>query len=94
VVTLREMVSRIFTALSRSETVPFTQIVATCETRSDVAVAFLGALTLMRRHVIEAHQSELFGPIWMSRVQDQSVFLSPTATDVVLQFPEMAATDG
>ena len=94
VVTLREMVTRIFTALSRSETVPFAHILATCETRSDVAVAFLGALTLMRQHVIEAQQSDLFGPIWLTRVEDQGASFAPTATDLVLRYPEMATSDG
>jgi segregation and condensation protein A len=94
VVTLREMVTRIFTALARSEKVSFTQILATCDSRSDVAVAFLGALTLMRRHVIEAEQLELFGPIWLTRVQDDGSSFSPVATDLVLENPEMVAAHG
>lgn len=94
IVTLREMVTRIFTALTRSETVPFAQILATCESRSDVAVAFLGALTLMRRHVIEAQQSELFGPIWLTRVQDDGIPFAPTATDLVLENPEVVTVHG
>lgn len=94
VVTLREMVTRIFTALSRSETAPFSHILATCETRSDVAVAFLGALTLMRRHVIEARQTDLFGPIWLKRVQDDDVPFSSTTTDLAIENPEMIAAHG
>ncbi len=94
IVTLREMVTRIFTALSRSERVPFAQILATCESRSDVAVAFLGTLTLMRRHVIEAEQSDLFGPIWLTRVPDEGAGFSPTATDLVIEGPEMISAHG
>lgn len=94
VVTLREMVTRIFTALSRSESVPFAQVLASCESRGDVAVAFLGALTLMRGHVIEAQQNELFGPIWLKRVPDEDVGFSPTATDLVIEGPEMIAAHG
>jgi segregation and condensation protein A len=68
VVTLREMISRIFAALDRGNPVSFDAIRAGCTNRQDVAVAFLALLTLLRRHVVEADQPELFGAISLQRI--------------------------
>jgi segregation and condensation protein A len=67
VVSLREMVSRITSALEREARVSFARIRATCAGPQDTAVAFLAILTLMRRQAIAATQTELFGPIELSR---------------------------
>jgi segregation and condensation protein A len=63
VVSLREMISRISSALNHEASVSFDRIRATCAGRQETAVAFLAVLTLMRRQAIVATQSELFGPI-------------------------------
>jgi len=67
VISLREMVSRITSALEREARVSFSRIRATCVGPQDTAVAFLAILTLMRRQAITATQTELFGPIELSR---------------------------
>jgi chromatin segregation and condensation protein Rec8/ScpA/Scc1 (kleisin family) len=67
VVSLREMISRITTALNREARVSFNRIRATCAGPQDTAVAFLAILTLMRRQAVTATQTELFGPIELTR---------------------------
>jgi len=67
VVSLREMISRISSALGRESSVSFSRIRATCASPQDTAVAFLAILTLMRRQAVVATQSELFGPIELAR---------------------------
>jgi segregation and condensation protein A len=67
VVSLREMISRISSALSHEASVSFSRIRATCSGPQDTAVAFLAMLTLMRRQAVIATQSELFGPIELAR---------------------------
>src|SRR5215216_4804886 len=67
VVSLREMISRITTALNREARVSFCRIRAACAGPQDTAVAFLAILTLMRRQAVIATQTELFGPIELAR---------------------------
>ena len=67
VVSLREMIARISSALDREPRVSFGRIRATCAGRHEIAVAFLAILTLMRRHAVFACQTDLFGPIELSR---------------------------
>jgi segregation and condensation protein A len=67
VVSLREMISRITSSLNHEASVSFSHIRASCAGPQDTAVAFLAVLTLMRRQVIVATQSELFGPIELAR---------------------------
>ena len=66
-ISLREMISRITSALDRDARVSFDRIRATCAGPQDTAVAFLALLTLIRRHTVMATQSELFGPIELTR---------------------------
>ena len=66
-VSLREMITRITSALSHDRPVSFDRIRGTCMGRQETAVAFLALLTLMRRHVIVVTQTELFGSITLSR---------------------------
>ncbi len=67
VVTLREMISRITSALDREARVSFSRIRDTCAGPQDVAVAFLAILTLLRRQAVLATQTDLFGPIELTR---------------------------
>ena len=67
VVSLREMIARITGALDQRGSVSFDTIQDGCASRQDIAVAFLALLTLLRRHVVEADQQELFGPISVKR---------------------------
>lgn len=67
VVTLREMIARVLTALDSERQVPFEHLRAGCQSRQDVAVAFLAVLTLLRRQRISVSQAELFGPITILR---------------------------
>jgi chromatin segregation and condensation protein Rec8/ScpA/Scc1 (kleisin family) len=61
------MISRISTALNHEASISFSRIRATCAGPQDTAVAFLAILTLMRRQVVIATQSELFGTIELAR---------------------------
>ena len=67
IVSLREMISRITSALEREARVSFGRIRASCDGPQDTAVAFLAILTLMRRQAVIATQTELFGSIELSR---------------------------
>jgi segregation and condensation protein A len=67
VISLREMISRITSALDRESRISFDRIRATCAGPQDTAVAFLAMLTLIRRNTVIANQTELFGPIELAR---------------------------
>ncbi|MBW3631475.1 MAG: segregation/condensation protein A [Chloroflexi bacterium] len=67
VVSLREMVGRITSALTLDRQTSFDDIRGACAGRQETAVAFLAVLTLMRRRLIDVTQNELFGPITLSR---------------------------
>jgi segregation and condensation protein A len=67
VISLREMIARISSVLEREARVSFSRIQATCASRQDTAVAFLAILSLMRRQAVNVTQTELFGPIELSR---------------------------
>jgi segregation and condensation protein A len=69
VVTLREMTTRIFLALEGDRQVVFESIRKGCQTRQDIAVAFLAVLTLLRRQTVVATQDDLFGAIIIARVR-------------------------
>ena len=88
IISLREMVSRITSALEREARVSFARIRATCAGPQDTAVAFLAILTLMRRQAITATQTELFGPIELSRGMSTLRSSNEPAT------PELDETDG
>lgn len=63
VVTLREMVERVLTALRPGRPLAFSVIRNDCRDRHDVLTAFLAVLVLMRRQAVDAQQSEMFGEI-------------------------------
>jgi segregation and condensation protein A len=67
IISLREMISRISAALDREARISFGRIRATCADPRETAVAFLAILTLMRRQAVAATQTEIFGPIELSR---------------------------
>jgi chromatin segregation and condensation protein Rec8/ScpA/Scc1 (kleisin family) len=67
IISLREMISRITSALDREARVSFCRIRATCAGPQETAVAFLAILTLMRRQAVIANQTEPFGPIELFR---------------------------
>jgi segregation and condensation protein A len=67
VVSLREMIVRITSALARDRQISFDHIRGTCTDRQETAVAFLAMLTLMRQQIIVVAQNELFGSITLSR---------------------------
>lgn len=67
VVTLREMVSRLFSMLDGGRQIQFSTVANTCQNRQEVAVAFLAMLTLVRRQALVAQQPDLFGAITLQR---------------------------
>ena len=90
VVSLREMISRITSSLNHEAFVSFNRIRATCAGPQDTAVAFLAVLTLMRRQVIVATQSELFGPIELAR----GLFAHPASNEPVAWDQDRTDGDG
>jgi segregation and condensation protein A len=66
-ITLREMISRVFSLVGANGTGNFTAFVTRVPERQDRALAFLALLTLIRRHAVEASQPELFGEITFTR---------------------------
>ena len=67
-ISLREMIARFMSILDRTPCFSFARMCATCSHRQEVVVAFLALLTLLRRRIVEADQSDLFGPIAVTRV--------------------------
>ena len=72
IVSLREMISRISTALQRNRDISFAAVRATCAGRQDVTVAFMAILLLIRKQAIVASQSTLFGPITLTRAESRA----------------------
>jgi segregation and condensation protein A len=72
VVSLREMATRITSALDCEKRISFDRIRRTCAGRQETAVAFLAILTLLRRQTIHVMQPELFGPITLTRAATES----------------------
>jgi segregation and condensation protein A len=88
VISLREMVSKITSALDREKRISFDRIRASCAGPQDTAVAFLALLTLIRRHLVMATQSELFGPIELARGEH------PPGTSNEMQLSRLDGTNG
>lgn len=63
VVSLPEVITRLSRLISRSSVVRFSHIVHRCETRTEVATAFLAVLVLIRRQTIDVSQSDVFSDI-------------------------------
>jgi segregation and condensation protein A len=63
VISLREMIERILTVLPERGPARFSRVAATCADRHELLTAFLGVLVLIRRQVITAEQTDLFGDI-------------------------------
>jgi segregation and condensation protein A len=67
VISLREMILRVFSALERDRHVSFDALRADCRGKQEVIVAFLAVLTLLRRQAVTVTQRELFGTITLAR---------------------------
>lgn len=65
--TLREVITRAMGLLSGAKSTTFAHLVAPYTDRTQVATAFLATLVLMRRRVIDAEQSTLFGDIHLTQ---------------------------
>jgi segregation and condensation protein A len=83
IISLREMISWITSALEREARVSFSHIRSICAGPQDTAVAFLAVLTLIRRQAVIATQTELFGPIELSREKPMIPALNDPATPEV-----------
>lgn len=62
---VRERMSRIVQALKRTEFVQFEQLFDLEEGRTGVVVTFLALLELLREHLVDLVQQELFGSIYL-----------------------------
>lgn len=63
IVSLREMIQRIVALPRRGHPRPFSSVLTQCETRAEMATAFLAVLVLVRRQLIGATQKSRFGAI-------------------------------
>lgn len=79
-ITLREMISRVYSLLTSEPAANFSSFTAGVPERQDRALAFLALLTLIRRNAIEASQPELFGEITFTR--SSTGFAASLAHDV------------
>lgn len=80
---LREVISRATSLLIGSRSTTFSTLVRPYVERNEIATAFLAVLVLMRRRVIDAEQSELFGRIDLHRTNDMLV---ETENDAISEF--------
>lgn len=62
-ISLRTMVERVINAMRGSHELPFRRIASDDKSRHEVMTAFIAVLVLIRRRLIEADQTELFGEI-------------------------------
>lgn len=88
VVTLREMISKVFAALEGNRQTSFETMRADCANRQEVIVAFLSILALLRRQAITANQIELFGIISLARSSSASVIETPSGSNGPQPMPE------
>ncbi len=63
IVTLREMIDRLLQLPRHAAPYSFTRVLAECQSRSEMGVAFLALLVLVRRGAIHAAQETRFGEI-------------------------------
>ena len=81
-VTLRDMIERVLTAVRAPGVARFSSIRAACQDRHEVLTAFLAVLVLVRRRAIEAEQTEVFGDITLLRVETmESTMVNDAADD-------------
>jgi segregation and condensation protein A len=73
ILSLRDVIARATSLLTGSRSTTFSTLVAPYRDRTEVATAFLATLVLMRRRVIDAEQSTLFGEITLSKASDEPV---------------------
>lgn len=73
IVSIREMTDRVLESVTRLSRVKFHTVTEDATTRTERATAFLAVLVLVRRRLINADQSGLFGEIELSQgeIQDQ-----------------------
>ncbi len=64
-VTLQECIQRVREALQTRGRVPFSELMEQCRDRLEVILTFLAVLELLRQGVLDAHQEEAFGEIWI-----------------------------
>jgi segregation and condensation protein A len=67
-VTIREKISLIARSLRMKTRISFRKLLGDQRSRLDIAVTFLAMLELIKRHIITAHQEQLFGEIELEAV--------------------------
>ncbi len=69
---VRERMSRIINQITDDSFVPFGQLFDLQEGRKGVVVTFLAVLELLREHLVDMVQRELFGPIYLRSPEPES----------------------
>jgi segregation and condensation protein A len=69
-VTIREKIYMIITRLQLDNTAYFLDVISENHSRLEIVVAFLALLELVKRHIVEAQQNDLFGDIELQRHGD------------------------
>lgn len=69
-ITIREKISHIADTLRRNSHISFLALFTQRRTRLEVVVTFLAMLELVKRHLVSASQSQLFGEIAIERAEE------------------------
>ncbi|MEJ7837850.1 MAG: ScpA family protein [Thermomicrobiales bacterium] len=71
--TLRDVIARATSLISGTKETTFLTLVAPYTNRTEVATAFLATLVLMRRRIVDAEQTTLFGEIRLRQAAEDPV---------------------
>ncbi|MCL4562570.1 MAG: segregation/condensation protein A [Chloroflexi bacterium] len=82
-VTIRNKMQTILTALLKQGQVTFGKMVGVTRSRMEIVVTFLAMLELIKRHVVSARQEELFSEIELSSLEETNAPL-----DIEIEFLE------
>lgn len=81
VASLRDLADRVVRLVTGAASIRFSEVVAPHQTRTEVATAFLAVLVLIRRHVIEARQGDLFADFTLSRSEGAAADVPPSISE-------------
>ena len=69
-ITLKNKLEYITRKLLRSKEVRFTELLSSQTNRIDIIVTFLAVLELIKQHIIEAQQKNIFGEIVIEKIRE------------------------
>ena len=69
-VTIREKIAELAAALRKNKQISFQSLFVSRRTRLEIVVTFLAMLELVKRHLVQASQDQLFGEIWIDATEN------------------------